>query len=180
MYPNLLQGGADHIVSTAHNKPPTTLQDMQTNIRQANVEDLAHLVHHRRAMFEEMGYGDPAVLAQVEKSSREYFSQALRIGGYKAWLAEDANARIVAGGGIVIADWPGYPGETLANRAWILNMYTEPEARRHGLAKKLLDVMLDWCRTNGFRTVSLHASPAGRPLYESVGFQPTNEMRINL
>jgi len=153
---------------------------MDINIREATLQDLPHLVHHRRAMFEEMGYRDPIELAQVDKSSQEYFSQSLRIGAYKAWLAEDSNNRIAAGGGIVIASWPGYPGETLANRAWILNMYTEPEARRRGLANKLLNVMLDWCRANGFRTVSLHASPAGRPIYESVGFQPTNEMRITL
>jgi GNAT superfamily N-acetyltransferase len=48
------------------------------------------------------------------------------------------------------------------------------------VAKQLLKVMIDWCRIEGFRAVSLHASPAGRPVYESVGFQPTNEMRITL
>jgi len=153
---------------------------MQINIRGANAQDLAHLVRHRRAMFEEMGYRDHAVLAQVEKSSQEYFSQALRSGAYRAWLAEDADARIVAGGGIVIADWPGYPGETLAKRAWILNMYTEPEARHRGVAKQILETLLDWCRAEGFSAVSLHASSAGRPLYQSFGFQPTNEMRITL
>jgi GNAT superfamily N-acetyltransferase len=156
------------------------LETMEINIRKANLGDLKHILHHRRAMFEEMGFRDPAVLDQVEKSSREYFSGALRIGTYKAWLAEDSNARIVAGGGIVIADWPGYPGENHAKRAWILNMYTEPEARRSGAAKQILKTMLDWCRMAGFSAVSLHASPAGRPLYETVGFQPTNEMRLSL
>ncbi len=153
---------------------------MQILIRTANVDDLNHIVHHRQAMFEEMGFRDPAVLDQVELSSQAYFSAALRTGAYKAWLAEDAKGRIVGGGGIVIADWPGFPGETHAKRAWILNMYTEPEARRRGIAKQLLQVIIDWCRTAGFRTVSLHASPAGRPLYESAGFQPTNEMRLTL
>ena len=153
---------------------------MEIVIRKADGHDLKHILHHRRAMFEEMGFRDPAVLGQAEKSSREYFSEALRIGTYKAWLAEDPNNRIVGGGGIVIADWPGYPSENLAKRAWILNMYTEPEARRLGVAKKLLKVIIDWCRGAGFRSVSLHASPAGRPLYKSVGFAPTNEMRLTL
>jgi GNAT superfamily N-acetyltransferase len=153
---------------------------MEINIREAGPEDLKHLVHHRRAMFEEMGFRDAAVLSQVEDSSREYFSEALRTGTYKAWVAEDANGSVVGGGGIVIAGWPGYPGENLAKRAWILNMYTEPEARRCGVANKLLKVILDWCRAAGFRSVSLHASPAGRPLYEAAGFQPTNEMRVTL
>jgi GNAT superfamily N-acetyltransferase len=153
---------------------------MEIPIRTAHHGDLKHIVHHRRAMFEEMGYRDPAVLDQVDKSSREYFGEALRTGAYKAWLAEDPSGHVLAGGGIVIADWPGYPGESLAKRAWILNMYTEPEARRRGIANKLLEVIIDWCRTAGFRTVSLHASPAGRPVYESAGFQQTNEMRLTL
>ena len=153
---------------------------MQFHIREAGLNDLHHLVHHRRAMLEDMGHRDPAILRRVDQVSQEYFSEALRLGTYKAWLAEVPEARIVAGGGIVIAAWPGYPGESLAKRAWILNMYTEPEARRRGIAKQLLQSMLDWCRNEGLSTVSLHASPAGRPLYESLGFQPTNEMRTTL
>ncbi|HET6930707.1 MAG TPA: GNAT family N-acetyltransferase [Candidatus Acidoferrum sp.] len=149
-------------------------------IRAAHLHDLPHILHHRIAMFEEMGFRDPAVLRQVEESSRDYFSRALRNGTYMAWLAEASDEGVVAGGGIVIADWPGYPGESLAKRAWILNMYTEPPARGRGIAKELLNVILAWCRANDFRTVSLHASPAGRPLYESAGFQSTNEMRLTL
>ncbi|HTP43420.1 MAG TPA: hypothetical protein VMJ13_02590, partial [Candidatus Acidoferrum sp.] len=61
--------------------------------------------------------------------------QALHEGSYKAWLAEQSKGEIVAGGGIVLARWPGFPGESLAQRAWILNMYTEPHARRRGLAR---------------------------------------------
>jgi GNAT superfamily N-acetyltransferase len=153
---------------------------MQFQIRSANLHDLRQLVHHRRAMFEDMGHRDPGVLDRVDQASRVYFSEALPLGAYKAWLAETPDFRVVAGGGIVLADWPGYPGESLAKRAWILNMYTEPEARRLGIAKRILETMLAWCRTEGLATVSLHASPAGRPLYESLNFQPTNEMRLAL
>jgi GNAT superfamily N-acetyltransferase len=59
-------------------------------------------------------------------------------------------------------------------------MYTEPGARRRGVAKRLLEAMIEWCRTKGFSAVSLHASDAGRPLYEMVGFQQTNEMTLKL
>jgi GNAT superfamily N-acetyltransferase len=153
---------------------------MEIHIRNADLKDLKHLLHHRRAMFEEMGFQDIATLDRVDDVSREYFTEALRIGTYKAWLAGESNGQIVGGGGIVIANWPGYPGENHAKRAWILNMYTEPEARRRGVAKQLLKVMIDWCRSEGFSAVSLHASPAGRPLYETVGFRQTNEMKLTL
>jgi len=153
---------------------------MEIHIREASLEHLPHLVRHRRAMFEEMGFRDATVLDGVDTVSHQYFSEALRLGTYKAWLAEDSTGEILGGGGIVIADWPGYPGEIHAKRAWILNMYTEPRARRRAIAKQLLQTMIAWCRAEGFRAVSLHASPAGRPLYETVGFQPTNEMALKL
>jgi GNAT superfamily N-acetyltransferase len=178
--PSAGQYVADHFVSTIRNEPWTISGAMEIHIRKAGIEDLKHILHHRRAMFEEMGFRDNAVLDHVKELSYEYFSEALRIGTYTGWLAEQSNGRIVGGGGILVADWPGYPGENLAKRAWILNMYTEPEARRGGVAKRLLEVMLDWCRISGFTTVSLHASPAGRLLYETVGFQPTNEMKLTL
>jgi hypothetical protein len=40
--------------------------------------------------------------------------------------------------------------------------------------------MIDWCRENGFINVGLHASDEGRPVYEQLGFKPTNEMRLEL
>jgi GNAT superfamily N-acetyltransferase len=153
---------------------------MEIHIRKAGVEDLEHVLHHRRAMFDEMGFRDTAVLDRVEELSREYLAEALRMGTYIGWLAEESEGQIVGGGGIVVAAWPGYPGENRAARAWILNMYTEPGARRRGVAKRLLEAMIEWCRTEGFGAVSLHASPAGRALYETVGFQQTNEMMLKL
>jgi GNAT superfamily N-acetyltransferase len=162
------------------NKQWTISEAMEIHIRKAGLEDLKHILRHRRAMFDEIGFRDPAVLDRMEEVSRGYFSEALRIGKYRGWLAEGSNEQIVGGGGIVVADWPGYPGEIHAARAWILNMYTEPEARRCEVAKRLIEVMIEWCRTEGFSIVSLHASPAGRALYETVGFQPTNEMTLKL
>ncbi|MBI3742580.1 MAG: GNAT family N-acetyltransferase, partial [Chloroflexi bacterium] len=52
--------------------------------------------------------------------------------------------------------------------------------RRKRLARKLTTTILDWCRANNIRTVILHASDDGRALYESLGFKPTNEMRLEI
>lgn len=153
---------------------------MEIKIRRAGGADLRHILHHRRGMFEEMGFRDAPVLEHVEAVSREYFTEALRAGTYLGWMAEDSNGEVVGGGGIVVANWPGFPGEKDAKRVWILNMYTEPRARHRGVAKKLMQAMIEWCRGEGYGSVSLHASDAGRPLYESMGFQPTNEMTSKL
>jgi hypothetical protein len=40
--------------------------------------------------------------------------------------------------------------------------------------------MIEWCRKQGLAMVYLHASQDGRSLYESLGFEPTTEMRLKL
>jgi len=44
----------------------------------------------------------------------------------------------------------------------------------------LMDTALDWCRNNEIRAVILHSSVEGKSLYDTLGFQPTNEMRLIL
>ena len=59
-------------------------------------------------------------------------------------------------------------------------MYTDPAHRRRGLARRLMETMIAWARAEGHATLYLHASDEGRGLYESLGFAPTNEMRLVL
>ncbi len=147
-------------------------------LRQADIDDLPTLLRHRREMFREMGHTQPAGLDDVTQSAEAYFRKALPEGAYRGWLAETEDGQVVGGGGLLIAAWPGFPGEKQSRRAWILNMYTEPAYRRQGIAKRLVETMIEWCRAEGFTAVALHASKEGRALYEALGFTPTNEMRL--
>lgn len=149
-------------------------------IRAATPADLEVILRHRRRMFEDMGYRDPAALEATRSSSEPYIRQGLAEGFYRGWLAEEGAGRVVAGGGLVVHPWLGHPSSPQTRRAYILNVYTEPEYRRHGLARRLMQAILDWCRAEGLAGVALHASDQGRALYEDLGFHPTNEMRLDL
>lgn len=149
-------------------------------IREATVDDVSIILHHRRSMFEEMGYTDPAMLDRVVEMSRNVLKEGIREGFYRGWMAATQEDSIVSGGGIVIARWLSMPFDVLPRRAWILNMYTEPPYRRRGLGRQLMQAMVDWCKREGLSHVSLHASDNGRHLYETMGFKPTNEMRLML
>jgi GNAT superfamily N-acetyltransferase len=59
----------------------------------------------------------------------------------------------------------------------VLNVYVEPHWRRRGLARRLMQEILEWAPTAGVARLVLHASREGRPLYEALGFTATNEMR---
>jgi len=149
-------------------------------IREAAAADLEVILHHRRAMFHEMGHTDIAGLDNMLPAARAYYAQGLRDGSYRGWLALDAGGRVIGGGGIGLVPWPPHPQYPHPQRATIFNVYTEPEARRRGVARRLMQVMIAWCRAQQFPWVHLHASEYGRPLYESMGFAPTNEMRLPL
>ncbi len=149
-------------------------------LRVATADDIPVLLHHRRSMWWDIGRQDVAVLDRMEAAAREYFSSAVPDGSYRGFLAVNKAGEIVGGGGIVISPWPGSFRQDKPRRAMILNMYVEKPYRRRGIARALMETMIDWCRTEGFAHVGLHASDEGRPLYEQLGFQPTNEMRLEL
>jgi len=149
-------------------------------IRAATLEDISVLIHHRRAMWRDMGREDAAVLEQMDAAAREYFSSAVPDGSYRGFLAVNDSGEVVGGGGIVISPWPGSFRQEKPRRAMILNMYVEKAYRRRGIARALMEAMIEWCRKEGFGYVGLHASDEGRPLYEKLGFRSTNEMRLEL
>jgi len=54
--------------------------------------------------------------------------------------------------------------------AWIGMMLVHPEHRRLGIGTKLMRRALDHLHNRGVTCVKLDATPAGRPLYEQLGF----------
>lgn len=149
------------------------------SIREGTVADILAIVHHRRRMCEDMGYSDAAALSAMVSATADYLEKAMPEGSFRSWLACD-EGKIVAGGAVVISPWPAHAYEPECRRATILNIYTEPEYRRRGIARQLMETIIAWCKQQGFARVTLHASDYGKPLYKSLGFEESNEMRLNL
>jgi GNAT superfamily N-acetyltransferase len=149
-------------------------------IRPATTADAQTIAAHRRAMFYEMGYRHAAALDAMVAAFLPWLRLRLASAEYLAWLALAPDGAIVAGLGLWLMDWPPHMIGPGAPRGNILNVYTEPAFRRQGIARRLMNEALDWCRANGIQAVILHASEDGKKLYEDLGFKPTNEMRIQL
>ena len=80
---------------------------------------------------------------------------------------------------MLILDWPPHPLDPAGGaRAYLLNVFVEPEYRRRGLARSLLELCVAEARRRNIRAVSLHASREGAPLYEQLGFKTSNEMLL--
>ncbi len=156
------------------------MSDLPYRIRPATADDIPVITHHRRAMFEAMGRGAPAELDAMERTFPPWLAPRLERGEWRHWLAVAPDGATAAGGGIWVMDWAPSPVNLAQKMGNILNVYTEPAHRRRGLARLVMRSILAWCAGNGVRHTLLHASDEGRPLYEQLGFAPSNEMRLTL
>ncbi len=156
----------------------------QFDLRLAILDDIPTLVGHRRGMFVDMealkgGMLDPAGLAAMDMTYASYLRAHLIDGRLQAWIVADGD-RPAASGSILYTDWLPRPDGRQSVLAYVHSVYTEPVYRRLGLARQVLNAMIDECRARGLPRLTLHASNEGRGLYEQLGFVPTNEMRLML
>ncbi len=55
-------------------------------------------------------------------------------------------------------------------RAHLMNVYTNKDYRRQGIAQKIIGQLIDEAKQKGVTEISLDATESGMPLYESCGF----------
>jgi GNAT superfamily N-acetyltransferase len=157
-------------------------------IRRCDVHDAATVARHRVEMFREMGeVPTDSLYGELLDESTSALAAALAAGTYLGWVAvaaeDKANKdKIVAGAGAHIR--PQLPRISHDRKRvvtspapLVVNVYTEPDWRGHGIARALMRTLMQWALESGSDRVVLHASDAGRPLYVALGFEPTNEMR---
>ena len=150
----------------------------EIKIRETSADDLEEILQHRRLMFLDMGHPEP-VLDRIVDTCRPHIESYLAAGSYRGWFAISVDVRVAAGVGLIITPLVSGPlAPENVNRAYLLNVYTYPEFRRQGLARALTQKAIDYCRAEGFKVLWLHASKYGRPLYEPMGFEATNEMKL--
>jgi GNAT superfamily N-acetyltransferase len=160
----------------------TAENPVELNYRSVTVEDIPTVVEFRTRMFRELGWRDEARLFEVEPLFAAYLAEALPAGDCAGMVAEylDADGSPKPAGTVVLIWQRVPPGvRNLAGiQAYALGMYVEPELRRRGIAKELMLRSIDCAADHGASLVALHASEFGRPLYESIGFTMTEEMRF--
>lgn len=157
--------------------------DPEIRVRVATLADIVTLGHHRAEMFRDMGQLTEHNERELTRASESFFREVVASGEYIAWLAVTTAApeRVVAGAGLWLRPMlprPTPTGIIKGREALIANVYTEPDWRRRGVARLLMRHVLEYTREHNVPRVLLHASDDGRPLYETLGFEPTNEMKL--
>lgn len=96
---------------------------------------------------------------------------------WSVFVAE-RDGRIVGNVWVQIVEKIPNPGPEAELHAYLSNFFIVPRERNTGLGTRLLNVVLEHCRTRSVDTVFLWPSERSRPLYHRFGFEPPTDMFV--
>lgn len=142
--------------------------------------ELNLLVDHRLSMWKEIF---PEIAAEVEfsgEATRIWISAKLRQGTLISFVARSSEGTVAGSGCLLIKEDQPRPTSRTVYNPYLMSMFTEKGFRKQGVATMITREAIAWCRKHGYDRMTLHASSAGRHVYEKLGFEQTNEMRLLL
>lgn len=99
----------------------------------------------------------------------DYYHRHMADGTFVSWLAMDGE-KIIGTSGMSFVEKPPYFGCPSGKMGLLSSMFTNPDYRRMGIAKELLQRVVEEARTYGCGTIQITASDMGVKLYSAYGF----------
>lgn len=115
------------------------------------------------------GLEEDVDLSRTELESRRYYETCFPEDSHAAWLVFDGEEVVGTGAVSFYKVMPTYHNPS-GKKAYIMNMYTRPDYRRRGIARRVLELLTAEAEMRQIDAVTLEATAAGRPLYEAFGF----------
>lgn len=100
---------------------------------------------------------------------RDYYNRHMADGTFVSWIALDGN-KIIGTSGMSFVEKPQYFGCPSGKIGLISSMFTNPNYRRCGIAKELLNKVVEEAKAYGCGCVQITASDMGVKLYSAYGF----------
>lgn len=141
----------------------------------ATESDAQILAEYRIAFLTELvGPQSPDVVEVLRQNLEKYFKRAIQAKTLFCGLARDGST-IVGTGAMVIREQPGSFRNPSGRTAYILNMYTIPAYRKHGIGNTVLKLLMKSATEMGIEMFELHATKEGEPVYQKNGFEKHHE-----
>ena len=137
-----------------------------------DIEDLMNVRLEMLRIVNNMSNSDTFNSTVVEQS-RNYFIN----GNQTTVIAIDENEIVGCATISYINILPTFDHPT-GKRAYLMNVYTNKNYRRQGIAKQMLAQLIAEAKNKGVTEISLDATESGRPLYKSLGFKENKEAMV--
>ena len=150
---------------------------MDIRYKRLTEKELNTFIHMRINQLREEGAKEKIDLVPALK---EYYTRHMADGTFVSWLALDEE-NIIGTSGMSFVEKPPYFGCPSGKIGLLSSMFTHPNYRRQGIAKKLLSLVVAEAKAYGCGTVQITASDMGVLLYTDFGFQKNkNFMQLKL
>lgn len=136
----------------------------------ATIEDIGVLTDLRIAYLnEDLGVISEENLELMQATLPSYYEKHFNK-DLMAYVVRD-EMDIVSCAFLLIVEKPISPSFITGKTGTVLNVYTKPDYRKKGYAKKLITTMLEDAKAEGLSIIELKATEDGYSLYKSVGFE---------
>lgn len=149
------------------------------NFRATTDDEIA--VHALVQIALEIGVSESAVAPNFRELTLTWIEQARKYDRYQGFVAEFDQQEIgFIGCQLYQKGYPQIIATSVLQYGYIWGLYVEPDYRRQGIATRLMQMSINYLSSIGCTQILLHASQAGQPVYEELGFHPSNEMSLKL
>lgn len=139
---------------------------MAITYRKLTTSDLDTFISMRITQLREEGATEDLDLVPALK---DYYQRHLSDGTFISWLALDGE-KIIGTSGMSFVEKPPYFSCPSGRIGLLSSMFTDPDYRRMGIAKELLNRVVCEASEYGCGAVQITASDMGVKLYTSYGF----------
>lgn len=139
---------------------------MAITYRKLTAADLDTFISMRITQLREEGAAENIDLVPALK---DYYNRHLADGTFVSWLALDGE-KIIGTSGMSFVEKPPYFSCPTGRIGLLSSMFTDPGYRRMGIARELLDRVVNEAREYGCGAVHITASDMGVKLYTAYGF----------
>ena len=150
------------------------------NIITLDQKDVNQFWRLRLCLLQELGeISTETNLTSIEKSTKEYFLSNIN----KSLICYGAIDRdeIISIASLCLFNRIPYQENLNGKEGYILNVFTSPEFRGKGLAKLLVQEIINYANKHNIKKLWLNSSEYGKHLYSSLGFIcKNNEMELVL
>jgi len=165
---------------TGFNKKEIKMDILENIIfRKLNKNDKELFINLRFAYLNEEHNFDEIGIEQLKNNLNLYFEKHIMENDFIGIIGE-YNGKIVSAAYLAISEKPPNPSFINGRVGTLLNVYTFPEYRKKGIAKKLIKEIIKETKLMGVDRIDLKATKAGYNLYKKLGFKEDNDKGMGL
>ena len=145
-------------------------------VAEAGADELDDLTRMRLDWSADDGF---AATDDFSDRMRRWWDQ--QAGHRRAWVVRGADGAAVGMANLSVFTRMPRPGTPDVRWAYVANVWVDPDHRRRGVGRLLMETVVGWAREERMLRIVLNPSEVSLPLYRSLGFREADDLlRLDL